>query len=159
REWEVTRRDFFKIAGGGLAIALLVADRLGAQPGGRGQQRPQEIGAWLHIGEDSAITAYTGKVEIGQNIRTSLTQVIAEELHPPTARIMLVMADTNPVPPDGGPAGSRTTPDMAAQLRRAAAAAREALLDLAADESKLARSELSVRGGKIAGPKNYTFGE
>ena len=158
-DWELTRREFFRMAGGGLAIALLVTNRLGAQPGGRGQNRPQEIGAWLHIGEDSAITAYTGKVEIGQNIRTSLTQVIAEELHTPTNRIKLVMADTSLVPPDGGTAGSRTTPDMAAQLRRAAAAARETLLDMAAEENKLNRADLSVRDGTIAGPKTFTFGE
>ncbi len=41
---------------------------------------PQEIGAWLHIGEDGQVTVYTGKVEVGQNIRTSLTQAVAEEL-------------------------------------------------------------------------------
>src|SRR5512138_3917839 len=79
---ETTRRDFFRIAGGGLIVALLLGDEAMAQrPGGPGG--PPEIGGWIHIGEDSAITVYTGKVEIGQNIRTSLAQVVAEELHVP----------------------------------------------------------------------------
>ena len=42
---------------------------------------PDEIGAWLHVDEDGAVTVFTGKVEVGQNIRTSLTQAVAEELH------------------------------------------------------------------------------
>ena len=54
--------------------------RAGAGGRGRGTARPREIGAWLHVGEDGAVTVYTGKVEVGQNIRTSLTQVVAEEL-------------------------------------------------------------------------------
>ncbi len=72
---------------------------------------PQEIGAWLHIGEDGQITVYTGKVEVGQNIRTSLTQVVAEELRAPLGSIQLVMADTQLTPFDMGTFGSRTTPD------------------------------------------------
>jgi hypothetical protein len=71
---EATRREFFRIAGGGVIVALLLGDeealaqRKGGQFGGGG---PQEIGAWIHVGEDGAITAYSGKVEIGQNVRTS----------------------------------------------------------------------------------------
>src|SRR5258707_8795684 len=134
RSLEVSRRAFLEIVGSGVVVALLLGDAVaqqpaqGRRPGGEGM--PKEIGGWLHIGEDSAVTVYTGKVEIGQNIRTSLTQVVAEELHAPAARIRLVMADTALTPFDMGTFGSATTPVMAGQLRRVAAAAREALLDL-----------------------------
>src|SRR5262249_3676703 len=135
---ETTRRDFFRIAGGGLIIGLLLGDDVLAQrPGGRGGGGPAEIGAWIHIGEDSAITVYSGKVEIGQNIRTSLSQVVADELHVPVSDIKMVMADTALVPNEGGTAGSRTTPATASQLRRAAAAAREALIDMAAEKARV----------------------
>src|SRR5262249_30073397 len=81
---EQTRRDFFKIAGAGLIVALVAGEEAAAQrPGGRGGQgggAPGDISGWIHIGEDSAVTVYCGKVEIGQNIRTALTQVAAEEL-------------------------------------------------------------------------------
>src|SRR5262249_48640722 len=110
---------------------------------------PQEIGAWLHIGEDGAVTAFTGKVEIGQNIRTSLAQVIAEELKLPMSAIKMVMADTDLTPPDAGTFGSQTTPQRASQLRRAAASAREALIDLAAEEAKLERAGFTAAEGKI----------
>jgi isoquinoline 1-oxidoreductase len=157
--WDFDRREFFRIAGAGLAVALL-ADRLAAQPPGRrggGGNRPREISAWLHVGEDGGVTVFTGKVEIGQNIRTSLTQVVAEELRMPVERIKLVMADTARTPDDGGTAGSRTTPDTAANLRRVAAAAREALIDLAAEEGKLDRTGLRVEAGKVVGPDGAAF--
>ena len=95
-----------------------------------GRQAPRDIAAWLHIGEDGKISVYTGKAEVGQNIRTSLTQVVAEELHAAPQSIRLVMADTQLTPFDAGTFGSRTTPDMSHRLRRTAAAAREMLIDL-----------------------------
>src|SRR5205823_9044519 len=107
-------------------------------------------------------TVYTGKVEIGQNIRTSLAQVVSEELHAPLPTVRLVMADTAAVPFDAGTFGSRTTPTMATQLRRAASAAREVLLDLAAEQGKADRGKLAVADGKVSGPDGkpaFTFGE
>src|ERR1700679_2384815 len=93
---ELNRRDFFRVVGGGLVVAFLlgngVADYAFAQRPGR-QPASKELGAWLHIGEDSKVTVYTGKVEIGQNIRTSLTQAVAEELRIAPGKIALVMAD------------------------------------------------------------------
>jgi isoquinoline 1-oxidoreductase len=168
--WDLSRRDFSQIVGGGIIVAVLFRDVALAQGppqqrrqrGGGGTPPPQDIGAWLHIGEDSVVTAYTGKVEIGQNIRTSLTQVVAEELHTPTERIRLVMADTQFVPFDFGTAGSRTTPAMSVQLRRAAAAAREALLDLAAEQGKVKRDSLTVSDGKVVAreeKRSFEFGE
>jgi len=158
---EQTRRDFFRIAGAGLIVALLTGEDAEAQRQRFGNA-PPEISAWIHIGEDSKITVYTGKVEIGQNIRTSLTQVAAEELHSPLKTIHLVMADTALVPYDAGTFGSQSTPQMASQLRRAAAAAREALLDLAAEATKADRASLGVADGKVVGPNGkptLTYGE
>jgi len=160
---ETNRRDFFRIAGGGLIVGLFLAEGASAQrPGGRGGGGPAEIGAWIHIGEDSAITVYTGKVEIGQNIRTSLSQVVAEELHVPVKDIKMVMADTALVPNEGGTSGSRTTPATASQLRRAAAAAREALIDMAAEKAKIERTSFKVADAKVSGPDGkpaLSFGE
>jgi isoquinoline 1-oxidoreductase len=155
---ELARRDFFKVLGGGVLIVLMLRDAFAQQESGggrggrRGSSRPTEIGAWLHIAEKGAVTAYTGKVEVGQDIRTSLTQAVAEELHAPTGSIKLVMGDTDLTPYDMGTFGSRTTPHMNRQLREAAAAARETLLDLAAQRLKLGRSSLSAADGKIVHP-------
>ena len=158
---EHTRRDFFRAVGAGLIVAFLMETDIAAQPP-KGGNVPREIGAWVHIGEDSAVTVYTGKVEIGQNIRTSLTQVVAEELRVPVKAVKVVMADTAAVPFDAGTFGSRTTPTMASQLRRAAAAAREELLTLAAEQGKVEKAALAVGEGKVTGPEgkpSFTFGQ
>ncbi len=109
----------------------MVASFLHAQEsgGGRrgGQSAPKEIGAWLHIDRNGAVTAYTGKAEVGQNARTSLTQAVAEELGAPMSSIEMVMGDTERTPFDMGTFGSMTTPQMIPQLRKAAAAARQLL--------------------------------
>ncbi len=163
---ETTRREFLRLVGGGVVVGLVLAeaavDKAAAQGRRRPGGRPREIGAWLHIGRDGAVTVYTGKVEVGQNIRTSLTQVVAEELSLPLHRIQLVMADTDRTPYDMGTFGSQTTPQMASQLRRVAAAAREVLLDLAAQRSGIARTALTVAFGRVLGPgsrPSYDFGE
>lgn len=147
------RRDFFKILGAGLFIACAISKAEALQEsGGRRNPEdslPQEISAWLHIGEDGKVTAFTGKVEVGQNIRTSLTQAVAEELKAPAESIRLVMGDTQLVPYDMGTFGSRTTPTMNLRLRRVSSAARDVLLAMAAKQWNVAPSQLKAEAGKI----------
>src|SRR5262245_48591158 len=113
--FELARRDFFKALGSGVLIVFALEDALAQQESGGGRRRgggaplPQEIGAWLHIDETGAVTVYTGKVEVGQDIRTSLSQVVAEELRVPVTSIHLVMGDTDLTPYDAGTFGSQTT--------------------------------------------------
>ncbi|MGA7909819.1 MAG: molybdopterin cofactor-binding domain-containing protein, partial [Candidatus Sulfotelmatobacter sp.] len=113
--FELQRREFFKLLGGGLLVGMTVSAL--AQESGGGARReseedlPNALSAWLHIAEDGKVTVYTGKVEIGQNIRTSLSQQVAEELRAPMESIHLVMADTALTPFDMGTFGSRTTPN------------------------------------------------
>ncbi len=156
--FEPDRRDFLRTLGAGLLVVALVdreASEADAQPrGGRrggfgGESVPQDVGAWIHIGDDGRIEVSTGKAEVGQNIRTSLAQAVAEELRVPVGSIRMVMADTARTPYDRGTFGSRTTPTMSPQLRRAAAAAREALVDLAAERWKVDRAELTVAEGSV----------
>jgi len=158
------RRDFFTVLGGGILV-LITADEdpiYAQETGGqlRGGAMPSDVSAWLHIAESGAITVYTGKVEVGQNARTSLTQAAAEELRVPPASIRLVMGDTALTPFDQGTVGSQTTPRMWPQIRRAAASAREMLLDLAAQKWSVDRSALAFGDGKVtAGARSATFGE
>jgi isoquinoline 1-oxidoreductase len=167
-QFEVDRRDFFRLLGGGVLVFLALGEAEAFQQPGQGRPRgfgaplPKEIGAWLHIDETGAVTVSTGKVEVGQNIRTSLTQVVAEELRLNVASIRLVMADTALTPYDMGTFGSMTTPRMAVQLRKVSAAARELLLDLAAAEAKVDRGTLVVADGKVTHPpsrRSFPFGE
>ncbi|HZT40988.1 MAG TPA: molybdopterin cofactor-binding domain-containing protein [Chthonomonadaceae bacterium] len=162
-QFDLTRRDLFRLLGAGLVILVLLPDtdplKAAAQEsGGRrfmGRELPQEIGAWLHIAEDGSVTVYTGKVEVGQNIRTSLSQAAAEELRVPTAYIQMVMGDTQLTPFDMGTFGSRTTPTMAPQIRRAAAAARDVVVGLAAKQWQLDPASLTVADGRVLDPASH----
>jgi CO/xanthine dehydrogenase Mo-binding subunit len=164
--FEVDRRDFCKILGGGIFIALAVGRASGQESGGgrRGGQQsaPKEIGAWLHIGEDGAVTVFTGKVEVGQDIRTSLSQVVAEELRVPLKSVRMTMGDTDLTPYDMGTFGSMTTRVMTPQLRKAAAAARGVLIDLAAEHFKTDPAKLTVENGNVTASetrKTVSFGQ
>lgn len=155
---DLTRRDFFKILGGGLLIVSLYRPGIAAidereRRFAAGRQEPEEIGAWLHIGSDGVVTVYAGKAEVGQNIATSLAQVVAEELPLSFDSIRMVLGDTDLTPYDRGTFGSRTTPATAPILRRAAAAARETLLDLAAEAWGAPRGSLKIDKGKIINPQ------
>ena len=92
---------------------------------------------------------YTGKVEVGQNIRTSLSQIVAEELMVPLSSVTMIMGDTDLVPYDAGTFGSRTTPQMGTQLRKAAATAREALIEMAAKNWNTAAAGLKAENGMV----------
>ena len=148
------RRDFLKGLGAGLLVLLTRPSAL-AQESGRSfndHELPKEIGAWLHIAEDGRVTVFTGKVEVGQNIRTSLAQLVAEELRVPFDSITMVMGDTDLVPWDMGTFGSRTTPTMGPQLRNMAVAARQSLLEMAAERWSVDVAKLSAADGKITNP-------
>jgi nicotinate dehydrogenase subunit B len=151
--FELDRRKFFKIAGGGLIVAFVLKDLVSfadsdslsessAMPAG-------DVDAWIHIGKDGMVSVYTGKVEVGQNIRTSLSQIVSEELIVPLASIKMIMGDTDLVPYDAGTFGSRTTPQMGTQLRKAAATARQALIEMAAKKWNTPATNLKTENGAV----------
>jgi nicotinate dehydrogenase subunit B len=160
------RRGFLKTLGGGILVLLTLDHDSFAQESGRHRQSsedlPKNIGAWLHIAPDGTITAFTGKAEVGQNIRTSLTQAVADELRCSPASVHLVMGDTALTPWDMGTFGSRTTPTMAPQLRKMAASARELLVSAVAQKWNVDRTGLVVANGCVidrAHGKTAGFGQ
>ncbi|MFZ0433840.1 MAG: molybdopterin cofactor-binding domain-containing protein [Candidatus Acidiferrales bacterium] len=156
--FETDRREFFKFLGAGLLVVMVTKNGQATQESGsRGaadrESLPKDIAAWLHIGENGSVTVYTGKVEVGQNIRTSLSQAVAEELHYPIGKIELVMGDTQLTPYDRGTFGSRTTPTMNLQLRKVAAAACSSLMALAAAHWHVEAVSLVAQDGKVLDPR------
>ncbi len=163
------RRDFLKTLGGGILVLLALSpaelaaqESGGGRRGGRGgADMPQNLGAWLHLRPDGIVSVFTGKVEVGQNARTSLTSVVAEELRLDRSRIEMVMADTQLTPYDMGTVGSMTTPRMVPQIQKVAAVAREMLIDLASRQWKVDRAALTLANGAVHGPsgQSLTFAE
>jgi len=146
------RRRFFKLSGGGLVVAFVLHDLISPSSNSvppANDSQSDDVDAWIHIGEDGAVNIFTGKVEVGQNIRTSLSQIVAEELMVPLSSITMIMGDTDLVPYDAGTFGSRTTPQMGTQLRKAAATAREALKELAAKKWGTPPTKLTAENGTI----------
>jgi isoquinoline 1-oxidoreductase len=157
------RRDFLGALGGGISV-LIVEDAPAQETGGGrrggGEPMPTALGAWLNIGEDGIVTVYTGKVEVGQNARTSLTQAVAEELGAPVKSIHMVMGDTDLTPYDMGTVGSMTTPRMWPQIRKAAATAHDMLLDLARQKWSMTEGRLQIVEGRVTdGRRSIGFGE
>jgi nicotinate dehydrogenase subunit B len=155
--FNLQRRDFFKVMGAGIAIFTVAANPLSAQESGTRRQhgdqdQPKDISSWLHINDDGIVTVFTGKVEVGQNTRTTLAQSVADELRVPLQSVRMVMGDTALTPFDMGTFGSRSTPYMSPQLRRAASAARDLLLQQAAAAWKTTPDKLQAGAGKITNP-------
>lgn len=147
----IDRREFLSILGGGIVVlvqlpmtSVLEGRELAAR-----QRRgyPEDINAYLHIAEDGSVTLYSGKIEMGQGIMTSLTQMAAEELGVTLDDIHIVMGDTDSCPWDMGTFGSLTTRMFGPAVRAAAARARLVLTDLAAGQLGVPRSAVAVERG------------
>jgi nicotinate dehydrogenase subunit B len=117
------------------------------------QQTPS-LDAWIRVDERETITIFSGKVEIGQGIKTALAQIAAEELDVSLARIRVVTADTERAPDEGVTAGSMSVQTSGAALRFAAAEARHHLLTLAFEEleAQTTADALQVSDGTVTDP-------
>ncbi|HXB48296.1 MAG TPA: molybdopterin cofactor-binding domain-containing protein [Streptosporangiaceae bacterium] len=121
-----------------------------AETGERGWGGPDD--AWVHVGADGIITAFTGKVEAGQGTRTALAMLVGEELAVTPGTVRMTMADTDTSPFDLGTFGSRSMPIAAPPLRAAAAAAFRLLRETAAARFGLPEQALTAGDGMLAGP-------
>lgn len=151
------RRGFFKVLGGGLLVCIAARHAISQESGAgvhRDHESPKTLDSWLHIGENGEVTAFTGKVEVGQNARTSLAQQVTEELRVPLSSVRLIMGDTELTPYDMGTFGSRTTPQMGMQLRKVSASARGVLTQMAAEHWSADAGSLTAENGKIRDSKS-----
>jgi isoquinoline 1-oxidoreductase len=148
-----TRREFLKALGGGVFILFvggdfLAGDAFAQRPGGR-PAMPSDFNAFLRIGEDGRVTCFTGKIEMGQGIITSFTQMLADELDVSPGSIDMVMGDTDLTPWDGGTHGSMSTRFFGPPLRAAGAEARAVLLQLASERLSIPVEQLDVENGIV----------
>jgi nicotinate dehydrogenase subunit B len=169
----ISRRGF--IAGGGaLIVSFSLVPRLlpaegpqdaakGAKPGklpGSLEGDPM-LDSWIRVNANGTVTVFTGKVELGQGIKTALIQVAAEELVIEPRRIELVTAETGRTPNEQYTAGSQSMSDSGTAILNAAAQVRAILLGLAAARLNVPAAELTVQNGAVrAGSgRSVTYGE
>jgi len=147
--FQVTRREFLKLTGGGLLVFFTVGQLPFFPQEAEGEPLPTDFNAFLKIGEDGRVSCFTGKIEMGQGVITSLAQMLADELDVPLENVDMVMGDTDLCPWDMGTFGSRTTRFFGPPLRAAAAEARVVLLELASEHLHIPPGRLTVENGEI----------
>ena len=152
----ITRRRFLKQAAAltvGFTLAPLArgfAQSPSPLPGSL--QKNRMLDGWLRINPNGTVTAFTGKVEIGQGIVTALAQIVGDELEVDLARIEMVSGDTSRTPDEGVTSGSRSIEESGSALRFACAEARGILLETAAAKLGAPASSLRVEDGVILAP-------
>ena len=151
---EVSRRRFLKFIGGGIVVTVSANDLLALQqaPARRrfGRALPDDFNTFLRIGEDGRVSCFTGKIEMGQGVVTSLAQMLADELEVPLESVDMVMGDTDLCPWDMGTFGSMSTRFFGPPLRAAAAEARAVLLELAAEKLDVPQEQLIAADGVVS---------
>src|SRR6516225_4280996 len=160
-----SRREFLK-AGGALMIVAAAPSAFGqaALPRDASGGRPlanNEVDAFFAIHGDGSLTLFSGKVDIGTGLRIAYRQIAAEELGVAVDRIHLMEGDTALTPNQGSTGGSTGIAQGGMQIRRAAATARAALIDLAAQRLGLPASDLDALDGEVrprAGGAGIGFG-
>src|SRR5262245_41149024 len=165
---EFSRKTFIK-GGGAMIVAFTV---VGAGVGARAAKAADDpyasngpfdqisVDSWLTIHADKTASLKMGKVEMGQGTPTALLMIAAEELDMRLAQMKPIFHDTNVTPNQGASFGSQGVQTGGKQTRAAAAAARSALLDLAAANLGVAKGSLTVKDGVVSGGgKTVTYGQ
>ncbi len=152
----VSRRAFLAGTGGltvsfsllgPVASALAQAPAKPKLPGSLDRYR--KLDSWIRINADGTVTVFTGKVELGQGIKTALAQLAAEELDVALARVHMVTADTDLTPDEGVTSGSLSLLQSGNAIHQAAAEARQYLLELAAARLAVPAADLTVVDGTV----------
>jgi nicotinate dehydrogenase subunit B len=165
----LSRRDFL-MTSGALVVRFSVASLLEPLASAQGpfdthpsHIDPAKLDSWIAVGADGVVTAHTGKCDFGQGIYTAQAQLIAEELCVPLHRVRLTQCDTLVTPDQGTTSGSQSTPTNfnSSDLAQAAATAREALINMAAQRLGVPGGLLVVANGFVGtkGGRRVSYGE
>jgi CO/xanthine dehydrogenase Mo-binding subunit len=155
---ELSRRNFLK-ASGALVVSFSASSVMepfataqGPFDTHRSHVNPDKLDSWLAVASDGAVTAYTGKCDLGQGMYTVQTQLVAEELCVSIEKVKLIQCDTSVTPDQGTTSGSQSTPTNfnARNLAQAAATAREALIGMAALRLGVPADQLTVEDGVVS---------
>ncbi|WP_300434364.1 molybdopterin cofactor-binding domain-containing protein [Christiangramia sp.] len=168
----IGRRSFIKsvsVAGGGLIIGFnWLACKRTTEEGSEemAMQMPDEwfeLNGYLKIGDNGIVTIYSPNPEIGQNVKTSMPMIVAEELDVDWNNVIVEQAPLNTdVFTRQLAGGSQSIRQGWESLRTAGATARQMLLTAAANQWEVPVSELSVENGIIThsgSDKSIGYGE
>jgi len=150
-----SRRSVLK-AGGALVVSIGApvsfdfaraddATLAGAKP----PLTPDQLSSYIAVNADGTVSAFFGKMDMGQGLFVAVGQIVAEELDVPFKSVKVFMGDTATSVNQGGASGSTGLQEGGKQMRMAAAEARRVLLDMAADNLGLPVDQLTVTDGVV----------
>jgi len=141
------RREFLKKLSGGVIIIFSLSELAFLTK--TSEEDLPEFNAFLRVKEDGRVDCFTGKIEMGQGVNTSLPQALADELEVDVNDVDIVMGDTELCPYDAGTWGSMTTRFMDPMIRAAAAEARTVLIELASEKLGIPVGQLVAKNGNV----------
>jgi len=151
----LSRREFLKA--GALVISFIMPGTVGgtlgrasATTGGKPPLTPDELDSWIAVLPDGRVTAFFGKMDMGQGVDVAIAQIVADELDVAFDRVVVVMGDTAFTCNQGGASGSTGVQRGGVTLRYAAAEARRILLERAAERFSVEVAQLTVRDGVVS---------
>ncbi len=151
---KIERRAFLKTAGA-LVVSFSFTNAHAKTATGADALSPaktvdkEALDAWLALGRDGRVTVYSGKVDLGTGTRTALAQIVADELDVAFDKVEMVMGDTGTTPDQWLTGANLTIFQGGAELRRAAASARLALLARASDKLGVDTPHLITSNGSV----------
>ncbi|HUI47038.1 MAG TPA: xanthine dehydrogenase family protein molybdopterin-binding subunit [Nitrospirota bacterium] len=167
---DLSRRQFLKMTGTGLAIAAATTStgfRLlsAAELAKEGQSFHPSV--WLEVRPNNSIIVTVNKSEMGQGVYTSLPMIVADELDADWKNVRMEVAPADdaykdPVWGMQSTGGSSSIRHMYEPLRKAGAAAREMLMLAAARKWTVPLKECAVDKGRvrhIASNRMLTYGK
>ncbi|MGE5540218.1 MAG: molybdopterin cofactor-binding domain-containing protein [Gemmatimonas sp.] len=153
----LSRRGLLQASGALIVTAagpLPFLSAAAAQEAGFGATKPAlhptQLDTWIAISPDGRVTAFFGKMDMGQGVDVAVAQIVAEELDVAFAKVSVIMGDTALTVNQGGASGSTGVQEGAQQLRFAAAEARRVLVEAAAQKLGAKPDALVVADGVVS---------
>ena len=135
--------------GAPIALSTVLGVRSAFAQGTKPPLVPDQLSSYIAISADGSVSAFFGKMDMGQGLYVSIGQIIAEELDVPFERVTVLMADTRTSVNQGGASGSTGIQRGGVQMRAAAAEARRVLVEMAAEKLSLPADQLTVTNGTV----------
>jgi xanthine dehydrogenase large subunit len=119
-----------------------------------------QAGALVHVYSDGTVLVNHGGTEMGQGLHTKIRQIVAHELGVPVARVRMSATDTSKVPNTSATAASAGTDLNGKAAQQAAAAIRERLAALFAEQKSVAAESVRFADGMVtSGNERMSFAD
>lgn len=152
-EMHITRRRLLQAGGVVMVSSLLPLNALAGSPAAADKAIALDrISSFIALSADGKVTAFNGHVDLGTGVRTSLAQIVADEMDVAFADVTMILGDTNRTPDQGPTIASATIQVTSVPLRQAAAQVRQLLLELAAKAFNRPATQLTTANGFVFAP-------